>query len=130
MRAQHIQTTVHSNHIKEKGHNMAKLTTYRENSMTITLTFTGIDLTGATVYFTVKSAADTDATDTSALIKKDITSHTDAINGATEIVLTPTDTDIAVGKYKYDIKLKKADGQQTTTQVGEFIVKEAITNRG
>lgn len=108
----------------------SRLTTYRENSMNINLTFQDIDLTGATVYFTVKSAADTDATDTSALIKKDITSHTDAINGATEIVLTPTDTDITVGKYKYDIKLKKADGQQTTTQVGEFIVKEAITNRG
>ena len=109
---------------------MAKLTTYKENTMTITLTFSGVDLTGATVYFTVKSAADSDATDTTALIKKDITSHTDAVNGATEIVLAPTDTDIAVGKYKYDIKLKKADGQQTTTQVGEFIVKEAITNRG
>ena len=109
---------------------MAKLTTYRENSMTITLTFAGVDLTGATVYFTVKSAADSDASDTTALIKKDITSHTDAVNGVTEIALLPADTDITPGKYKYDIKLKKADGQQTTTQVGEFIVKEAITNRG
>ena len=107
-----------------------KLQTYRENSMTITLTFADVDLTGATVYFTVKSAADSDTTDSSALIKKDITSHTDAVNGLTEIALLPADTDIAVGKYKYDIKLKKADGQQTTTQVGEFIVKEAITNRG
>mgnify|MGYP001431458292 CR=1 FL=1 len=109
---------------------MAKLTTYKENTLPIELTFTGIDLTGATVYFTVKTAADNDATDSTALIKKDITSHTDAVNGATEIVLTPTDTDIAVGKYKYDIKLKKADGSQVTTQVGDFIVKEVMSNRG
>jgi len=109
---------------------MAKLTTYKENTLPIELTFTGIDLTGATVYFTVKTAADNDATDSTTLIKKDITSHTDAINGSTEIVLTPTDTDIAVGKYKYDIKLKKADGSQVTTQVGDFIVKEVMSNRG
>lgn len=109
---------------------MVKLTTYKENTLPIELTFTGIDLTGATVYFTVKTAADNDATDSTAPIKKDITSHTDAVNGATEIVLTPTDTDIAVGKYKYDIKLKKADGSQVTTQVGDFIVKEVMSNRG
>ena len=109
---------------------MAKLTTYKENTLPIELTFTGIDLTGATVYFTVKTAADNDATDSTALIKKDITSHTDAVDGATEIVLPPTDTDIAVGKYKYDIKLKKADGSQATTQVGDFIVKEVMSNRG
>ena len=108
----------------------SRLTTYRENSMNINLTFQDIDLTGATVYFTVKSSADSDATDTTAAIKKDITTHSSPTTGETSIELLPADTDIAAGKYKYDIKLKKADGQQTTTQVGEFSVKEAITNRG
>lgn len=107
-----------------------KLTTYRENTLNINLTFRDVDITGATVYFTVKPAADTDSTDATAVIKKDVTAHTSPLLGMTVVQLNPTDTDIPAGKYKYDIKIKKADGQQTTTQVGDFIVKEAITNRG
>lgn len=108
---------------------MAKISIYRENTVNISLSFTDIDLTGATVYFTVKPAIDADATDVAALIKKDITSHTDAANGLTAIALAPTDTDIAPGEYGYDIKLKKATGEQSTVEIGKFIVKGAYTLR-
>ena len=109
---------------------MAKYSVYRENTKNIRLAFDGVDLTGATVYFTVKTEADDNPTDTTAIIKKDVTTHTDAINGQTNIALTPSDTDVAPGDYFYDIKLKKADGQQQTVDIGKFIVKAAYTNRG
>lgn len=109
---------------------MAKYSVYRENTQNISLSFDGVDLTGATVYFTVKSAPDDDATDTTALIKKDVTSHIDATNGQTLIALSATDTNIAAGKYGYDIKLKLADNSQTTVDEGIFTIKPVFTNRG
>lgn len=109
---------------------MAKYSVYRENTRNISLSFDGVDLTGATVYFTVKTQPDDDAADTTAVIKKDITSHIDATNGQTRIELTPSDTDIEPDKYQYDIKLKKASGEQVTVDLGTFVVKPAITNRG
>jgi|Laugrespbdmm15sd_2_1035082.scaffolds.fasta_scaffold00194_1 hypothetical protein len=109
---------------------MAKYSVYRENTRNITLSFDGVDLTGATVYFTVKTEADESANDSTALIQKDVTVHLDDTAGLTRIELTPSDTDVAPGKYLYDIKLKKATGEQTTVDYGTFTVKPAITNRG
>lgn len=109
---------------------MAKYSVYRENTRNITLTFAGVDLTGATVFFTVKTEADDVANDSTALIQKDVTTHLDATSGTTRIELTPEDTDVAPGKYLYDIKLKKASGEQTTVDYGTFTIKPAITNRG
>lgn len=108
---------------------MAKLSIYRENTVNIPVTFTGVDLTGATVYFTVKSAPDADSADTTALIKKDVTVHTNPTAGQTTILLTPTDTDVTPGDYGYDIKLKTAAGAETTVEVGKITVKGAYTNR-
>jgi hypothetical protein len=107
-----------------------KLSFYRENTVNINLSFTGVDLTGATVYFTVKPAYDSDQADTAAIIKKDITSHTSPTAGLTTITLTPTDTAVTPGKYGYDIKLKKASGEQSTVTVGQAIIKDAYTLRG
>lgn len=109
---------------------MNKITFYKENTVTINLTFTGVDLTGATVYFTLKSAYDTNATDDTALIKKDVTTHTNPTAGETSVVLTPADTNIVAGKHYYDIKLKKASGEQQTIQIGRAVVKDVVTNRG
>jgi len=103
---------------------------YRENTVNINLSFPGVDLTGATVYFTVKADYDDDGTDSSALIKKDVTSHIDAANGQTVVVLTPSDTDVEPGKYVYDIKLKKSSGEQTTLKVDKCQILPAVTLRG
>lgn len=107
-----------------------KLSFYRENTVNINLTFTGVDLTGATVYFTVKPAYDSDQADAAAVIKKDITTHTNPTQGLTTISLTPTDTNVVAGTYGYDIKLKKANGDQSTITVGQAIIKDAYTLRG
>jgi hypothetical protein len=109
---------------------MSKITFYRENTVNINLAFTDVDLTGATVYFTVKTVPDADVTDSTAVITKDITSHTDAAAGLTTIALTPTDTDVTPGDYGYDIKLKKASGEQSTITVGKCEIKDVYTMRG
>ena len=86
-----------------------------------------IDLTGSTVFFTVKTRVqDTDA---EALITKDVTSHSDPTNGITIITLTDTQTNIAPGNYVYDIKIKDSSGliSQTTTQ--DFKVLDRTTIR-
>lgn len=74
-----------------------------------------IDLTGATVYFTAKVADyDTDATDTNATIKKDVTVHVDeqglpsATAGISTILLLPADTQKNPATYNYDITVKYA----------------------
>lgn len=107
-----------------------KLYFYKENDETITLTFAGENLTGATVYFTAKTAYDNSITDSTAVILKDVTSHSDPTNGRTVITLTSTDTNIPAGEYVYDIKLKKASNVQMTVKVGELVILPAVTNRG
>lgn len=102
---------------------------YIENTVNINLTFPGVDLTGSTVHFTIKPAFDNDPTDAAAIIKKDITSHTDPTNGKTVIPLTPTDTAVTPGNYGFDIKLKKATGDESTVAIGNVTIKDIYTLR-
>lgn len=101
-----------------------------------TATGAPIDLTGATVYFTAKSAeSDTDATDMNAAIKKDVTVHVDedgldsAAQGISTILLTPTDTQINVATYNYDITVKYASGVVNTPIEGKIKIDGKPTNR-
>lgn len=107
----------------------SKIAFYKENTVNIGLTLTGVDLTGATIYFTVKASSDESTDDSTAIIKKDVTSHTDPTQGVTSIGLTPTDTNVQPGSYIYDIKLKKATGEQTTIQYGKCVIDPVVTNR-
>ena len=66
------------------------------------------DLTGKTIFFTVKYQTDTAATDTDALITKDISSHTTPAAGISALDLTAVQTLIAVGTYKWDMKIYDA----------------------
>lgn len=95
-------------------------------------------LTGATVYFTAKPAEYDDVyTDTTATIRKDITSHTDPTNGYTLIALSPTDTEyqyggttpIVPGDYTWDIKVKEASGAVYKTMEGTLTIDGSPTNR-
>lgn len=88
-----------------------------------------IDITGYTIYFTVKKVLDLEATDTNATIAK-TASITDATNGLAETSLSTSDTAIAPGTYYYDMKYKNSGSTIVTlTGVGKFIVKQAVTNR-
>ncbi len=109
---------------------MAKIKFYRGDTVNINLTFTGVDLTGATVYFTAKSEVDNVSDDSSAVVKKSTTTHTDPTNGKTTIKLDPSDTTtITPDNYLYDIQLKTSAGDITTTEVGKLEVLGDITRR-
>lgn len=79
-----------------------------------------IDLTGCTLYFTVKTKkTDTDIT---ALIAKTITSHTEATSGITTVSLSTTDTDKTIGTYYVGIEYKDADNKNHLIAEGLFTV--------
>ena len=80
----------------------------RGDSATIDLTFTdddgnAINITGSTIYFTAKSDLSLD--DSEAELQVEVTSHTDASNGLSNIPISGNDTDITAGKYYFDIQL-------------------------
>ena len=97
----------------------------RGDTKVYNLTFTGQNITGWTVWMTIKSAySDLDA---AAKIQKTVTSHTNPTGGVTQITLTAADTDDLSGTYKYDIQIKKVDGSIETVLFGDIIFDEDVT---
>lgn len=76
-----------------------------------------IDLTGTTVFFTVKR--NYNEPDGSALISIDVTTHTDPVNGITSIPLTSSQTDIE-GEFVYDVKI--LNGSELTSIESDSII--------
>ena len=88
---------------------------------------TAIDITGATIFFTVKiNKTDTEA---EAIISKDITSHTTPATGISALTLTDTDTTVPVRDYYFDFKMKDADGLLNIFGVGTFSILQGVTTR-
>lgn len=90
----------------------------------------GTDLTGKTVMFTAKvEISSLDATDSTAVIKKNVTDHTDAANGETVIEFMHDDTkNIEPGMYYADIQIVNA-GQPISTSVFRIEVLPDVTQR-
>lgn len=109
---------------------MSKITFYRGDTATINLALTDTDLTGGAVFFTAKSEIDNEATDSTAVVTKKVTSHSDPTNGTTVITLSAADTNgITPATYDYDIQIVLADGTVSTVQVGKLEVKGDVTRR-
>ena len=112
---------------------MAELIVYRGDSKTYTITFDDgtnpIDITGWTVFFTVKNKNDNSSTDDDALITRTVTSHSDPVNGQTQVILSFDDTDIEPGIYKYDFQTISDTGIRTTYNPDSFIVTDDVTKR-
>lgn len=109
---------------------MANLQFYRGDTVAIPFTFSGVDLTATTVYFTAKAqtaiAADTsDATDSDSIIKAQTSSHSDPINGKTVITLTPSQTTVTPGTYVWDVQTKDGAGN-VQTRVGATLPKLVV----
>lgn len=105
---------------------------YRKTSKAYELQFKknalAVDLTGWTVYFTLKlKMEDTDA---NAKIKKDITTHANGTKGKALIELTATDTDLPTKSYYYDIKYKDTAGNAGILIRGRITIVEPVTQRG
>ena len=64
-----------------------------------------------------------------AVISKTVTSHTNPTGGLTEIVLSPTDTDIDVGTYDYDMQYKTDTGDIVTFEKGNYKILADVTRR-
>lgn len=101
----------------------------RGDTASISFSFSGVDLTGATVFFTAKPEISNSADDSDATIEKDVTSHDDPENGVTTIPLTATDTNVTPGIYFYDIQIKSADGTITSIPVRKMQIFGDITRR-
>ena len=99
-------------------------------TITLKVDNTPVDITGYTFFFTVKKRNDNVVNDSTALIQKIITSHTDPTNGITTLDLSNTDTDITPGEYFYDVQYKDTDNRITTiTESPLFIVNADTTRR-
>lgn len=113
---------------------MAKITNViRGDDHTINLTITdsdgAVDLTGYTVFFTVNDSKEP-ASDASAVIQKDVTSHSSPTTGQTAIQLDPADTaSVTPGTYWYDIQLKDGSGNITSFPKDRFTLVSDITRR-
>lgn len=95
------------------------------DTLIVTIGDGNTDITDYTVYFTVKTNID-DA-DSSAIINKDITNHTDPTHGITEIPILPEDTkDETPGDYVYDIRYDDGTGAITTILNGAFKITQAV----
>lgn len=64
-----------------------------------------IDLTGKTVFISVKKLNDFRLDDTEALISSSIVAHTDPTAGETTWDLTAAETLIPIGRYKADVRV-------------------------
>ena len=111
-----------------------QLSMFKENNRTIVLTFkdstgTAINITSYTVRFTVKQRFDNSSADSSAVIIKNVTVHSDPTNGQSQIVLTKTDLNIAATTYKYDIKYIDNSGNEVTIVQDDLIIRDVVTNR-
>jgi hypothetical protein len=101
----------------------------RGDTTSINFTVAGVDLTGATVFFTVKPELTDDSTDTNAVITKEVTSHSDPTAGETVIELDSTDTDVEPGVYYYDIQIKRASGTILSIPARKLKIWADVTRR-
>ena len=100
----------------------------RKSTKTYQLNFTkdgyAEDITGWTVYFTVKTKMED--LDADAKIAKIITSFDNATSGIALIELSIIDTDITAGNYWYSIDYKDDDDNEDTLITGKMKIKEPV----
>lgn len=97
--------------------------------ITVTTNGSAYDLTGKTVFFTLKKSNDYTANDAGALITKNITVHTNPTAGITTLILSDTQTNIAIGEYKADIRIYSAGGVKLNTETFLAKVVDIVTKR-
>ena len=89
------------------------------------LTFTRngviVDITGWIVYFTLKKSR-TELNGT-ALLRKEITTHSDPLHGKTQILISNTETSaLQEGICVYSIKIKDANARIVTVLTGQVTI--------
>ena len=108
---------------------------YRKNTCTILLNVCDYQFNaGDTIYFTVKTAPDSDQDDSDALIKANWVYGTDVEpeeDGTLQLILTAEQTNIPFGDYFYDLKIVTAEdpSSESTLVTGDFTVMDVATLR-
>lgn len=88
---------------------------------------TPLDLTGATVYFTLNSS-NMPTDDTSASLAKTTTIHIAPTLGQTSITINTADTqNLTPGDYNYDVQIKDSAGRITSLKQDIFTINPDIT---
>jgi len=89
---------------------------------------TPLDITDYTFHFTVKR--DESDADTDAALQKAVTTHTDPVNGETELTLSASETDDLNGSYHYEVREETAAGIVNTLFGGRLWVRVGTTTTG
>lgn len=95
-----------------------------------TLNFTSngspLDITGSTVFFTIKK--NPNSLDTEALVQQKVTTHTNPTQGVTEINVSGAEMGVLdVESYWYDIQVTLSNGDVATVLRGKFVVLVDVT---
>lgn len=104
---------------------------YRGDTRKINLKFkdkngTPLNLSGATIYLTVKNDIALD--DNQSCFQKIITNHINANEGETSITIDSSDTEnLKPKKYYYDIQLTDSEGNKSTVICGQFELLADVT---
>jgi hypothetical protein len=99
-------------------------------AITIKYKKTGLpyDLTDKIILYALKQISDKAKNDDNALLKGSITSHTNAAQGQTRLEISETETNIAVGTYKFDIRLYRDNPRiKINTRQIPVIVEQVVT---
>lgn len=89
-----------------------------------------IDITGWTIFFTVKPAIDDEDDDANAVIAKTITEHVNPANGIATVPLADTDSnDLHAEEYVYDFQRKSSAGKIKTLMHGPYEITRDVTRR-
>ena len=113
---------------------MAAIKITRGDTRTINIPYlsatgTALDITGATVFFTVNATENPDD-DTSAVVSKTVTSFVNPTLGVAVVTLASADTQsITPGTYFYDAQVKDSSGNVTSSKKDKFIITGDITRR-
>lgn len=101
----------------------------RGDSASINFTIADTDLTGATVFFTVKPLLAFDSDDVAAVISIEVTNHSDPTNGKTVIELSGSDTNVEPAIYYYDIQVLLASGDIISIPARKIRIWADVTRR-
>jgi len=113
---------------------MENIIEYKGDDDSYTLNFTDadnndepLDITGYTIFFTVKNNLN-DADEIALIGPKEIIEHSDPTNGKSLLTLTSAETEaLSAGKYACDFRMKDTNGKITTLGVGNFQINKNAT---
>lgn len=86
------------------------------------LNATGLSLTGATMYLSIKDQMDSDAV----LFTITVTVFTDPVLGNVTIVIPRANLNIAAKNYYYELTFQTASLDRHTIKIGDFILQKSI----